>query len=161
MTEYSNEVGSIRHEPVLVTENLGYGRYLRSVPMVVLGLAMMGSLWTPWFRILGSRGSSFRVLDTANLIGLEDFEPLRIFWYLLPVLYISCLILLVLDKPRIAAAFQIVLSVPILAMAVGLLIVGVGAWGAGAATTLSLSSMIYCVVLIVRASIVGTRKSQV
>ena len=121
---------------------------------------MMGSLWTPWFRILGSRGNSFRVLDTANLIGLEDFEPLRVFWYLLPVLYITCLILLVFDKPRIAAAFQIVLSVPILAMAVGLLVVGVGAWGAGAATTLSLSSMIYCVVLIVRASVVGTRKSQ-
>ena len=100
------------------------------------------------------------MLDTANLAGFDRLEPLRVAWYLLPVAYVSCLIAVVLDKPRIAAAIQIVLSLPVLAFAVGVLITGFGQWGAGAATFLSFSSIVFCVVLTVRASLVTKHEGQ-
>ena len=92
------------------------------------------------------------MLKTADLIGLDQLTPFRVFWFLIPVIYLLCLLANAARQPKLAGIIQTIISLPVGVAAMVVIYVGRGAWGATAATIASVSSIVMSVVLIVGAS---------
>jgi hypothetical protein len=61
-------------------------------------LAVAG-MWLPWFRSGESARSSFAAFRAAQLLGIEWITPLRILWFLLPVVLLLALLSLAARYP--------------------------------------------------------------
>lgn len=64
---------------------------------LLLGLsaaAAITSMWLPWLRSGATTRTSFEVFRAAQIFGFDQLTPLRVLWYVLPVLVICCFLLL-------------------------------------------------------------------
>ncbi len=108
-------------------------------------------MWLPWFRSGQSARNSFAAFRAAQILGIEWITPLRILWFLLPVLLLVALVCFVAGLPNVAASLLGVLGI-ILAIGAGLFWLSVGReTGSTAVTIAGLCTSVLAV------SVVGTR----
>lgn len=98
----------------------------------VLSAALLGaSLWLPWVRLGGGTRTSFGAFRSAQRLGLDDLAPLRVAWFLVPVLAFAVGGLAALGFRRSTVVGLMTLALLVGAPAVLIVVSGQAAWGPG------------------------------
>jgi hypothetical protein len=132
-------------------------RFAAGLQWSALGTAAVsvGLLWAPWVRTGSTTRHSFRVFRALQALGLEQLTPLRVFWFLLPVLF-GLVALLVVVRRLTAAAFSLaVLSAVVAAAAWAVRSSGTAAWGARLALLSGLVGIAVSSLVLVRRVVKG------
>lgn len=70
------------------------------VAVVAVGGGGVG--WLPWLRVGGGRRDSYGLFRAAQSFGFDELAPVRVVWYLVPVLAAACLLTLATRRRRVA-----------------------------------------------------------
>ncbi len=106
-------------------------RPLSGLAAVVLGLAGF-----PGWVVSGDRTrNSFEMLRSAQRLGLDQLTPVRVVWFVMPVLALASLALIIFGRPRPAALLLIL---------VALVVGGVGAVVLASDVEIGAGPMIAC-----------------
>ncbi len=73
-------------------------------PAVGAGAITVGAMWMPWFRSGSAPRSSFDVFRAAQILGVEWATPFRVFWFLLPVVFLAATVAWLFGMARATAA---------------------------------------------------------
>ncbi len=91
---------------------------------VAIGLAAVGQLG--WIRTGSATRNSYEMLRSAQRLGLDELTPLRVVWFLVPVVGLAALMLLASGHRRLGAA-------AVLAQSIVVGLAGIVAWSSGLA----------------------------
>lgn len=104
----------------------------------------VGAMWLPWFRSGSAGRNSFALFRAAQLLGIDWITPLRVFWFLLPVIFLCGVATAAFELPRLAAGIMGLVAI-ILSIGGALILVGVGLEsGPAAAAALGLCTTVCC-----------------
>ncbi len=85
---------------------------------VVVALVAVAAMWLPWFRSGEAAKNSFDAFRAAQIFGIEWVSPLRVVWFLLPVVVLAALCLLAFRQRAPAAIALLGASLPLAAFGV-------------------------------------------
>ncbi len=74
------------------------------------GAVAVGAMWLPWFRSGSAGRSSFDIFRAAQILGVEWATPFRVFWFLLPVVFLAAVVAWLFDGVGAATASLIFLG---------------------------------------------------
>ena len=104
---------------------------LRSA-VVGVAAAMAASMWAPWLMAGTATRNSFAVFRALQAVGLDHLTPIRVFWFLLPVLLGAVALAAVVGRLT-GAGFGLGIVAAIVSIAAWAAVTGgSSAWGAQA-----------------------------
>lgn len=103
---------------------------------VVAALAAVGGMWLPWFRSGEAMRNSFAAFRAAQILGIEWITPVRIIWFMLPVLVLLAVGLLPAGYPSVTSLLLAAVGL-FLALGGALFLITAGLELGSAATTIS------------------------
>lgn len=107
-----------------------------AIASVATAVVAVGGMWLPWFRSGEAMRNSFAAFRAAQILGIEWITPVRIIWFLLPVLVLLAIGLLPAGYPAVTSSVLAAVGL-FLALGGGLFLITAGLELGSAATTIS------------------------
>lgn len=112
-------------------------------------LAAIGVAWLPWVRTGSRNRNSYEVFRSAQRLGLEELTPLRVLWFVVPVVAAAAVLAGVASQTRLFGLLAAFVGVTV---AIAGLVVTISGAGAGIAPLLAvgvgLAAMVSGVLLV-------------
>lgn len=122
-----------------------------------LGLGFV--LQLPWVTTGARSRNSYEVFRSAQTLGVDQLTPLRVAWYLVPVLALGVVGWIAVGRLRLAAAFLAVAALLVAGVAVVVVVAGLAAAGAWVALVIGVAGLVAASLLIRRGSSVPASAS--
>ena len=117
-----SDVGRVNNGPAPLTEALRWA-------MTVLALGIAVLMWAPWVRTGQATRSSFEAFRALQILGLDQLTPLRVVWWLLPVLLAAVALVAGVGRMVSAAVGLAVLASVVGFAAAGMWVSDTSVWG--------------------------------
>jgi len=118
--------------------------------LTVLPVGITVLMWAPWVRTGQTTRSSFEAFRALQTLGLDQLTPLRVIWWLLPVLFAAVALLAWVGRIVLAAVGLTVLASVVGFAAAGMWASDTAVWGSQVSLMGSLAGIAVSLLLLVR-----------
>ena len=106
----------------------------------------------PWVTTGARSRNSYEVFRSAQALGVDELTPLRVAWFLVPVLALGVVGWIAVGRLRLAAGFLAVAALLVAGVAVVVVAAGLAAPGAWVALVVGVAALVASALLVPRGS---------
>jgi len=129
--------------------------------LAALALGMAALMWAPWVQTGQATRSSFETFRALQTLGLDQLTPLRVVWWMLPVLFAAVAVAAGVGRVVSAAVCLAVFASVVGFAAAGVWVSDTAVWGSRASLIGSLAGIAVSLLILVRRFLARIEKAPV